>query len=106
MQDETDERTTREMRMASRILGERGPLDVFIASRRLSGESWRSWETIAQELSTVTGESFTHSAIVRWATRLSIPLDTRPTDGPALLDHYLNALESAGIKVPADALPK
>lgn len=101
MQEATEERTTREMRMTSKILGGGNKLGEFLAYRRLPGESWMTWENIARELSDETEQNFTHEGVRRWARRLGIPLDTERTDGDALTDQYRRKVAMLGIDLAA-----
>lgn len=91
-----DVNETREMRLISVVLADRGPLSGYLARRRLPGETWMTWEQIAYELQQFTGEAFTRAGITNWAERYGIPIASRPGDDPAA---YLAALTEAGLSV-------
>lgn len=90
---------TREMRLTSRLLTGMGrePLSTFIARRRLPGEQWTSWETIAYELRDLLQEQFTRECVRRWAMRYGIPVDTEANDGPELIAAYREALSKKSV---------
>jgi hypothetical protein len=94
-------RETREMRLISRILfdADLGGLPEFLASRRLPGNGWRSWEQITIDLHKATDETITREGIRRWARKYGIPEDTKPTDGPALTKAYRAKVKRAGITI-------
>jgi hypothetical protein len=87
---------TREMRLISRALGERGPLSAYLAKRRTPGDGWLTWEQIVFELFGDTGETFTRAGLTNWAERYGIPVDSRPTDNA---DAFRTQLASAGLKI-------
>lgn len=92
-------RETRDMRRTSRDLGDRGPLDRYIARRRLPGPDWMTWQEIAFSLHEPTGEVYTSEGVRSWAVRYGIPAETKPTDSPELVAHYRTKLAEAGIEI-------
>lgn len=88
-------RETRAMRLISRALGDAGPLPRFLAARRQPGTKWQTWESIAVEIQTHTGELITREGLHKWAVRYGIP-DTTRTDNPAT---YRSTVQSAGISI-------
>lgn len=92
---------TREMCLVSQLLTALTgvALDTFIAKRRLPGEDWASWESIAYEIRDKIGESYTREALRRWARRYGIPIDTTAEDGPELVEAYRAKLNAESIKI-------
>lgn len=91
---------TTAMRLMTALLGrKRGPLPRFIASRRVPGPAWRSWDVIAHELYGVTGETVSREGVIKWTRRYGIPMDTHRFDGAALTNRYCTAVAKLGIEI-------
>ena len=68
------------MRLIDARLGRLGPLPKFIAARRAPGERWLSWQKIAAEIASLTGETPTHYGVQKMARAYGIPEGTRRDD--------------------------
>jgi hypothetical protein len=90
-------RGTTLMRLLSRALGDAGPLDRFIASRRVPGDRWHRWSDIADDIATATGERFSGESVRQWAVTLGIPQDTGKNDGAIARGAFLDAISKQGI---------
>lgn len=89
----TTPETTAMLLMTERLnRAEVGPLSRFIATRRIPGDTWCSWDVIAHQLYGITGLSTSREGLIKWAHRYSIPTDTKRTDGERLRKQYLTAL--------------
>lgn len=67
------------MRLINTMLpADSGGLARFIATRRVPGPDWKTFERIAHELYAETGFSVTRAGIQGWAKRYGIPT-WRPT---------------------------
>ena len=90
---------TREMRLVSAALRDKGPLSAYIATRRSPGKRWMTWEQIAYDLFADTGETVTRAGLTNWARRYGIPTDTRAASDRA---EYVATLTECGIELGDD----
>jgi hypothetical protein len=92
-------RGTQIMRLVSVALGDAGPLDRFIATRRVPGDNWRRWDDIADEMTSQLGSiiSVSRESVRQWAMELGIPEATRKNDGAKERGEFLEVLSKRGI---------
>lgn len=96
---------TREMRLFGKVIQmSRAVLDrdlpQFIATRRMPGPNWMTWDEIRYQLTSLSGEIVTDQTLRKWAERYGIPEDTSPNGiSGTPEDAYHAALERAEISL-------
>jgi hypothetical protein len=92
-------RGTTIMRLVSVGLRDAGPLDRFIASRRVPGDNWRAWGAIAQQLTDALDGQLrvSHQSVRQWAITLGIPETTAKNDDALKRGEFLAELSKRGI---------
>jgi hypothetical protein len=90
-------RGTVKMRLFSRALGDAGPLDRFIAARRVPGDNWLRWIDIAAQITELTDAPVTGESVRQWAMALGVPEDTRKNDDALKRGEFLRVVSEQGI---------
>lgn len=87
------------MRLVSVALADAGPLDRFIAARRVPGDNWLRWPDIAHAVSErLDGVvDFSGESVRQWAIALGIPQDTTKNGGALERGAFIEAVSTQGI---------
>jgi hypothetical protein len=79
-----------------KLPAEEGGFAGFIATRRMPGPDWQSFERVAQELYAMTGMSMTRSRVQHWGKKFGIPMwrptKLRPEPTPEQVRDYRKAV--------------